>query len=127
MERKRTVFAMGVLAALAVSACSLTSAAPPAQAIASTPIADLPVNLMQPLPTAIPQAIIDEADAEYLLLTNIYERVSPSVINIEVLVLDPHTGLNDLGRGSGFVYDTLGHIVTNAHVVKDAQSIRVTF
>jgi S1-C subfamily serine protease len=31
------------------------------------------------------------------------------------------------GSGSGFVWDTQGHIVTNYHVVKDAQSLTVTF
>jgi S1-C subfamily serine protease len=31
------------------------------------------------------------------------------------------------GSGSGFVWDTEGHIVTNYHVVKDARSLTVTF
>jgi S1-C subfamily serine protease len=31
------------------------------------------------------------------------------------------------GTGSGFVWDVDGHIVTNFHVVKDAQSLSVTF
>ncbi len=30
------------------------------------------------------------------------------------------------GSGSGFVWDSLGHIVTNYHVIQDASSIRVT-
>jgi len=30
------------------------------------------------------------------------------------------------GNGSGFIYDTLGHIVTNYHVIDDAASIMVT-
>ena len=30
-------------------------------------------------------------------------------------------------QGSGFVYDTSGHVVTNAHVVDGAQSVRVRF
>ncbi|MBV9577586.1 MAG: trypsin-like peptidase domain-containing protein [Chloroflexi bacterium] len=31
------------------------------------------------------------------------------------------------GFGSGFVYDTSGHIVTNDHVIQDVQQLRVTF
>ncbi len=29
------------------------------------------------------------------------------------------------GTGSGFVYDTQGHIITNYHVISDAQDIKV--
>ncbi len=74
--------------------------------------------------TALPEAIIDAADAEYLLLTNIYQRASPSVVNIESL---PQDGTGAAARrGSGFVYDRQGHIITNAHLVKDAEAINVT-
>jgi 2-alkenal reductase len=31
------------------------------------------------------------------------------------------------GQGSGFIYDTAGHIVTNNHVVADADKVEVTF
>ncbi len=71
-------------------------------------------------PTALPNEIIDAADAEYLLLTNIYERASPSVVHIEATIF------GETRRGSGFVYDRRGHILTNAHLVKDADAIEVT-
>jgi 2-alkenal reductase len=58
------------------------------------------------------------------LIIDIYRRVSPSVVYIEVPdVQDPEEG----GSGSGFVYDKEGHIVTNAHVVRQADAIRVYF
>lgn len=48
---------------------------------------------------------------------DIYARVSPSVVSITV----------DDGSGSGFVYDTAGHIITNHHVVFGASNIIVKF
>lgn len=95
----------------------------------STPVADLPVSIdLENIPTAMPtpvsEAVIQEADAEYLLLSNIYDRSTPSVVNIEADV--PGTDDN-VNRGSGFIYDTQGHILTNAHVVQNTATIRVTF
>ena len=75
-------------------------------------------------PTALPGDIINAADAEYLLLTNIYERASPSVVTIESAMGDEPGA--PTRRGSGFVYDRRGHIITNAHLVKDARAITVT-
>lgn len=87
---------------------------------------------LAPIPTAIPAEIVNQADAEELLLTNIYERVNPSVVNIVITVDDQETNLPEnlfpaQGQGSGFVFDTKGHIVTNNHVVADANKVEVTF
>ena len=113
-----------ILASLALSACSgmtifETATPQPPQVVQVTlnPTA---------LPTPLPESIIIEADAEEILLVNLYERVNPSVVNIDV------TGgsiqdFAEFGSGSGFVLDTDGHIVTNNHVVEDANRIYVTF
>ncbi len=78
-------------------------------------------------PTPISPDVIAEADAEFLLLTNIYQRVNPAVVNIEI-VSAVHSTLDIIdSSGSGFVLDTDGHIVTNAHVVREAEEILVTF
>jgi S1-C subfamily serine protease len=47
----------------------------------------------------------------------IYNQLKQSVVLIET----------DLGLGSGFVYDEDGHIITNNHVIEDADTIQVTF
>ena len=47
----------------------------------------------------------------------IYNKTRNSVVLIET----------DLGTGSGWVYDDLGHIITNNHVIEDASTIQVTF
>ncbi|MGD8491938.1 MAG: trypsin-like peptidase domain-containing protein, partial [Anaerolineae bacterium] len=49
------------------------------------------------------------------------EQVSPSVVNIAVY------NAREGGAGSGFVIDSNGHIVTNNHVVEDAEMILVRF
>ena len=82
------------------------------------------------LPTGIPvtdeplqQALIDAADAEYRLLSELYERVAPAVVAIAA---DSQGGDPTQERGSGFFIDDAGHIVTNAHVVRGASGIEVT-
>lgn len=54
-------------------------------------------------------------------VTLIYERVKGSVVLIK------STLFTGTATGSGFVYDTEGRIVTNNHVIENANSITVTF
>ena len=87
---------------------------------------------LAPPPTPLPPEAIAEADAEELLLINLYERVNPSVVNIVITVDDEEElETNQLfpaqGQGFGFIFDTNGHIVTNNHVVADAGKVEVTF
>ncbi len=115
---------------LLLGACAGAPALPP-NASLSTPIASLPLNAAfhaQNLPTPVPEAFISQADAEYAVLTNLYERLAPSVVNIEVELNDAASAfMGAVANGSGFVYDRDGHIITNAHVVADTRSILVTF
>jgi 2-alkenal reductase len=92
-------------------------AAAPAQAVAIVP--------PPPTPTPLPDEWIDEADAEERLLANIYQRVNPSVVRIDIIgTIQGATAL--LGSGSGFIYDQEGHIITNNHVIADAERALVT-
>ncbi|MGB3702418.1 MAG: trypsin-like peptidase domain-containing protein [Anaerolineales bacterium] len=80
-------------------------------------------------------------------LTEIYEQVGPSVVNIRVVgqgfaflpdpgqapplpempeLPDSHLPSNQ-SLGSGFVWDQQGYIITNNHVVANAELIEVTF
>ncbi len=94
---------------------------------------DLPVGIgaarLQPTPSPLPRDIVDASEAEYRLLANVYGRVSPSVVNIDVIAFseDDMPFSSGVSSGSGFVYNTEGYIITNAHVVQDAQTIHVTF
>jgi putative serine protease PepD len=69
------------------------------------------------------------------VVIDVYRRISPSVVNIvaTTLVRYPGFGLYHMqvipqrGQGSGFVVDPRGYIVTNNHVVGNAENLEVTF
>ncbi len=69
--------------------------------------------------TPLPQQDYEALELEERLLVNLFQRVGPSVVHIQV------TTATGSGSGSGFFYDADGHIVTNNHVVEDAETIRV--
>ena len=120
---------IAVILLLLIAACQSAQVATPSSAVPSTPVNALASYQAQahPTPTPIPQEIIDAADAEYVLLENIYDRVTPSVVYIDVTINTPQAGVSDQASGSGFIYDDQGHIVTNAHVVNGATDIQITF
>jgi 2-alkenal reductase len=96
------------------------------------PVVAQTLPTLAPSPTPLSASAIAEADAEESLLMNIYERVNPSVVNIVITVANAQAdSTNQMfptqGQGSGFIIDTAGHIVTNNHVVVDAEKIEVTF
>ena len=63
---------------------------------------------------------------------DIYKRAGDSVVEITVTSAGQatpvrRTAARSRRQGSGFVYDTQGHVVTNQHVVDGAQSVSVKF
>lgn len=58
-------------------------------------------------------------------LAALYRTVNPGVVNVRVYV--QQGGLTGQGAGSGFVIDHRGHIVTNDHVVSQAEVVTVIF
>ena len=57
-------------------------------------------------------------------LVDLYQRLVPGVVSVQVIQRGPDDQLSG-GAGSGFFYDYQGHIVTNAHVVRDAYMVDV--
>lgn len=112
---------------------------PAEQEEAATEIVQLPKE--QEIPQASTSGNIFPDEQIYI---NLYKQVNPSVVHIRVIEdrtnteatpqvpfpgfpQFPQDNIPRQGVGSGFVYDTNGHIVTNNHVVEGAGKILVTF
>jgi S1-C subfamily serine protease len=127
-KRTRTnwIWAPAILALLVVMLLSgLPGVATLNTSVASTSASDTP--------TAEPtMAVFDEQDAAYALeeqTIEVYDDASPSVVNItnRSYVYYRFMGaVPEEGTGSGFVYDSAGHIATNYHVIENAEELLVT-
>jgi len=140
--KRFTVLVLLTLVVLGTVGCSVCGWS--ALGRSQRPVSTLVPRQAVPTPTLLPPKVIREADAEELLLINVYKRVNPAVVNIQVtkrvesegLTMPGIPGFPDMegpeefyqqGAGSGFVIDDEGHIVTNNHVVEDAEEVQVTF
>ena len=77
------------------------------------------------------QSQIDEinnliaTESETLSLMDIFEKAEPGVVRVNTI---RNQTMNETGGvGSGFVFDKMGHIITNAHVIEGSTKTVVTF
>ena len=72
---------------------------------------------------------ISSSSKSNLTLVELFKKSEEGVVKIKVVRIGSQgTVQGDIGgMGSGFVYDNLGHIITNAHVVDGADKATVTF
>jgi S1-C subfamily serine protease len=122
------LFVSLLLAVGVVTACTL----------AGMPVFGTPTPPSTPTPwvitvvaTPTPGPVTEEsADSVEVRRIAVYARVAPAVVNVTTQVLRSNFfwgATPEEGSGSGFLWDTEGHIVTNNHVVQGAQSIEVSF
>jgi S1-C subfamily serine protease len=84
-------------------------------------------------PFARPRAVTPRGDlaADEQSTIELFREVSPSVVHINSIAVGSDLLLRDVqaipaGSGSGIVWDSDGHIVSNLHVIEDAQFAQVT-
>ncbi len=133
---KRISLAISLILVTMLTACSGLGTYSPADLLS------VPVSAAAPDPSIQDVGTTPITLAAYqATFEQIYSNVSPSVVNIEVVESISSTSIpghqfsfggqniqpQQTALGSGFVWDTQGHIVTNNHVVDGASKITVTF
>ncbi len=106
------------------TACALPAAVLPTP----TPIPTIPPTATSAppvLPTVPPEAF----NALEAQVVAVYAQAAPAVVNITTRSIAYDIFMQPIpqeGTGSGFLYDDQGHIITNYHVVENAESVVVT-
>jgi S1-C subfamily serine protease len=83
-------------------------------------------------PTGKPRPVTARGDlaADEKATIELFQNASPSVVYVSPVELRQNVFTLNVtevrGTGSGFVWDEQGHIVTNFHVIQDANECRVT-
>jgi len=117
------IILIGLFLALATMACSVTLFSTPTQ---DNKTSNMPTASAVPTPVRMqlsnPTIITDEDS----VLIELYRRSNPAVVNVITYGNQGNLVVPN-GQGSGFLYDTLGHFITNAHVVYNAQDLEVVF
>ena len=103
---------------------------PPQLAPPALPPIGVPVPRTEPRQQVPLQQIVEELTQEEAINVSVYENVNRSVVNITTKAMQ-QGGLFMLdvaaeGSGSGSILDKQGHILTNYHVIEDAQQVNVT-
>ena len=135
MKTKNLWIVVLLVSLVTLSACSMPQLSNVAAAQSTTTTEATPVAVQAPA-SANAVAALEGA------FEQIYTEVNPSVVNIQVSLTVDSTSLTipqipgfpqlpqepqtQQALGSGFVWDTQGHIVTNNHVVEGADKISVT-
>lgn len=117
---------IGIVAGLILTSTlsNLVNTPKPTQPVATTPVRALtPANAVAEDTALLP----DERNT-----IAVFQEMAPSVVFITSKALRQGFFFTETyevpaGSGSGFVWDTQGHIVTNNHVVEDASALTVTF
>jgi S1-C subfamily serine protease len=120
MELKRTLAPVAAL--LAAGAIGGLSAVAGWEALDDDPVAE-------PVATPVPGATVSDSESP---IAAIVKQALPSVVEVRVEATAPDDPFGFpnapvTGLGSGWLFDDAGHVVTNEHVVEDADEVTVAF
>ncbi|MFO7742980.1 MAG: trypsin-like peptidase domain-containing protein [Anaerolineae bacterium] len=129
-RRRLLLIAAVVMAASTLSCTALTGLFPVEQEAEPPAVSEVTREVRELAPTLTPEpggapAEEEMPNMEHGALAALYDRVNRGVVSIRVYV--DQGGMTGQGAGSGFVLDEEGHIVTNNHVVAEANVITVIF
>ena len=106
---------------IALMSCTLDSDSTGEDSVSNSNISQTEVN-----------SNISLLEAREQHLSNLYDSSLSSIVHIKVIQTVPSMGFfsqnqSRRSNGSGFVWDKLGHIVTNYHVVANVDNVEVQF
>ena len=105
---KRSLIPISILM-ISMLACQLTGLTPLSQ---PTREPQVQVQTVPPILTNPDDTLLEDGS-----LSSLYELVLPGVVSVGT----------DIGQGSGFIFDSAGHVVTNHHVVDGSSTVEVAF
>jgi len=117
-----------LLASLMVLGLAVACALPAAVLPTPTPVPTIPPTAT-PAPPVLPTVPPEAFNALEAQVEAVYAQAAPAVVNITTRSIAYDIFMQPIpqeGTGSGFLYDDQGHIVTNYHVVENAESVVVT-
>ncbi len=117
-----------ILALLFVLGIGVACAIPAAVLPSPTPAPTIPPTAT-PAPPVLPTVPAEAFNALEAQIEAVYAQAAPAVVNITSRIITYDIFMQPIpqeGTGSGFLYDNQGHIITNYHVVENAESVVVT-
>jgi S1-C subfamily serine protease len=135
-SKKFILLCFALISSILFTACQAYATSTPNLASTTAPL-DEPAatltaraTLFSAVPTPLPNTGSATTDSFATAIRNVSQKVRPSVVQItnEQVQIDLFNGAYTVpaGVGSGVIYDSQGHILTNDHVVTGAQKLLVS-